>query len=415
MKFSKYAQRFLKDSGTVQLMADLGAADANSIMLGGGNPAHIPVVQRAFREALQQVMDEPNELERMLGDYSGPGGQNEFIELLAEFFRHSLGWNITHKNIALSNGSQASFSLLFNSFAGASLAGSERKILLPLVPEYIGYNDQQVGTTSILEAQLPSIEKHSTDFFKYRIDFDKLQLRQHHGAICLSRPTNPTGNVVTDDELQRLLSMAKRAHIPLIIDGAYGLPFPAMVYRAVNPLWDEQIILCLSLSKLGLPGVRTGIIIAKEEIIDMVSRANAINNLAPGNVGPHLLCKLLKEQRLLAMCQQHIQPFYQAKRQFAIGCLKEKMRNLPVVIHEPEGAFFLWLWIQGLPISSQALYRRLRKQNVFILAGEHFYPGIEGHRDWPHRYECIRLSYANSEHVIEQGITVIADTLRKLY
>ena len=55
--------------------------------------------------------------------------------------------------------------------------------------------------------------------------------------------------------------------IPLIIDGAYGLPFPNILFSEARPHWNENTILVLSLSKLGLPGVRTGIVVAREEIV----------------------------------------------------------------------------------------------------------------------------------------------------
>ena len=65
-------------------------------------------------------------------------------------------------------------------------------------------------------------------------------------------------------------------------------PFPNIIFEPVPPLWDEHIILCLSLSKLGLPGARTGIIIAAEQTIQAITNANAILNLAPGKLWPDL-------------------------------------------------------------------------------------------------------------------------------
>jgi len=43
---------------------------------------------------------------------------------------------------------------------------------------------------------------------------------------------------------------------------------------------------------------------------------------------------------------------------------------LPYHVHKPEGAFFLWLWFEGLPVSSQELYERLKKRGVAIIADE---------------------------------------------
>lgn len=38
--------------------------------------------------------------------------------------------------------------------------------------------------------------------FKYHVDFEHLTIGDDIGAICVSRPTNPTGNVITDDEVK---------------------------------------------------------------------------------------------------------------------------------------------------------------------------------------------------------------------
>ena len=59
--------------------------------------------------------------------------------------------------------------------------------------------------------------------------------RPNTGAICVSRPTNPTGNVITDDEVEQLDALAQTHNVPLIIDGAYGLPFPGLIYTPASP------------------------------------------------------------------------------------------------------------------------------------------------------------------------------------
>lgn len=48
--------------------------------------------------------------------------------------------------------------------------------------------------------------------------------------ICVSRPTNPTGNVITDEELLKLDALANQHGIPLVIDNAYGVPFPGIIF-----------------------------------------------------------------------------------------------------------------------------------------------------------------------------------------
>ena len=87
--------------------------------------------------------------------------------------------------------------------AGRFEDGQRKKILLPLVPEYIGYADQGVDP-DLFRSGRPTLEFIDDHTFKYHIDFDRLEVTEEIAAICVSRPTNPTGNVLTDSEIARL-------------------------------------------------------------------------------------------------------------------------------------------------------------------------------------------------------------------
>jgi valine--pyruvate aminotransferase len=96
-----------------------------------------------------------------------------------------------------------------------------------------------------------------------------------------------------------------------------------------------------------------------------------------------------------------------------VACFDVALHGLPYRIHQPEGAIFLWLWFEGMPISSDELYQRLKRRGVYVIAGEHFFPGLED--DWQHRHECIRVSYAQDAGVVERGIGIIAEEVRRAY
>lgn len=428
MKFSRHAERYLSNSGTLQLMDDLGAANASSqpvLMLGGGNPAHIAAVEASFRQAMIDIVRDEPVFSAMLGDYDGPQGNQLFIETLADTLRQRFSWPVSAKNIALTNGSQSGFGLLFHSLAGEYADGSFKKILLPIAPEYIGYAEfgqtveRQGGRTteSFIEARKPAIERLDNGYFKYHIDFEALNLDQRYGAVCISRPTNPTGNVITDQELAKLAELCREAEVPLIIDGAYGLPFPNMVFCDAEPYWDENTILCLSLSKLGLPGARTGIVIANEEVVGLLRGANAVSALAPGSVGAALATQLINNDKLFPLVNEVIQPYYQQKMEYAVQLVQESMAGLPVRIHQPEGALFLWLWFEGLPVTCEQLYQMLKEQGVYVLAGHNFFAGMDDSdvKDWKHKDECIRINYAGDKLVVEKGIHLMASVIKSLY
>lgn len=408
--YSKFGQKFTRYSGITQLMDDLGKAnhsnDENIIMLGGGNPALIPEAHAIFVAELQKMIDDSS-VDQMLGCYDGPQGSEVFIEALVEMLNEHYDWNLDNDNVAITNGSQSSFFSLFNLFAGDMPDGTKKKVLLPLAPEYIGYADQGLSE-GMFVAVKPMIQELERQQFKYQIDFDKLvqTLKQEDiGVICVSRPTNPTGNVITDDELEKLDSISQTHDIPLIVDNAYGNPFPGAIYTDAKLSWNENTILCLSLSKLGLPGIRTGIVIANQTVIEAMSRMSGILTLAPSSVGPNLLTRMVKDNELIALANHIVKPYYQAKADIAVKLFNEIFANSNAKLHKLEGAFFMWIWFPTLEITSEELYQKLKAKGVYIIPGHNFFIGMDD--NWPHQHQCIRINYAKNEATLRKGLEVV--------
>ena len=415
MELSNFGKKLAGDSGIRQLMDDFGhslSSDQPVQMLGGGNPSQIPEVLKHFQNALQQITDDPVRLGNFLGNYDAPQGNFEFIQAIVAMLREKCGWDITEENVVLTNGSQNAFFFLFNLFAGEMPDGSFHKILLPLAPEYIGYEDVAIKG-DIFQTQKPIIQMIDQRTFKYSIDFDSLEIGDDIGAICISRPTNPTGNVLTDHEVARLDELARQRNIPLIIDNAYGAPFPNIISTKVESNWNKNTVMCMSLSKLGLPAVRTGIVIANKEIVRAVSSVSAIVNLSPGGLGASLVTEMVKSGEILEISEQLIQPFYAEKAARAMQWFDSAMGETKAYIHKPEGAIFLWLWFKDLPITAQELYERLKQRGVLVCPGHHFFPGLK--EDWQHKQECIRISYAQPDASVKKGIEVIAEEVKFAY
>ena len=414
MKFSKFASRFDSDSGIVQLMDDLGNAmtgNSNLLMLGGGNPSHIPCVQESFREALLRLINDPLVFSHTIGNYELPQGNQEFIDAIVKMMNEQYGWKIKSNNVALTIGSQSAFFFLFNMLGGEHEDGTHHKILLPITPEYIGYSD--VGLTkSLFYSYQPVIEKISDHFFKYHIDFDKLAIQENTAAICVSRPTNPTGNVLTDLEMKKLQLISEDNNIPLIVDNAYGEPFPGIIFTETKPFWNRNTIFCMSLSKIGMPGTRTGIVIANEQVIQSIRNMNAVINLATANFGAMIANDLVRSGEILRLSKSSIKPFYQKKLEHTLEVINKEFDRIDYYIHVPEGAIFLWLWLPSLDISSDHLYERLKSKGVLVISGSHFFPGLED--DWEHKHQCIRITYSMDERTVEKGIKIIADEIRNL-
>ncbi|WP_039977912.1 valine--pyruvate transaminase [Vibrio jasicida] len=413
MQFSKFGEKFNQYSGITQLMDDLndGLRTPGAIMLGGGNPAAIPAMLDYFRQASEEMLAS-GELVAALANYDGPQGKDAFVKALAQLFRETYGWDISEKNISLTNGSQSGFFYLFNLLAGKQPDGSHKKVLLPIAPEYIGYGDAGIDE-DIFVSYHPEIELLDNGLFKYHVDFEQLTVDDSVAAICASRPTNPTGNVLTDEEVRKLDKLARENNIPLIIDNAYGLPFPNIIFEDVEPFWNENTILCMSLSKLGLPGVRCGIVIASEEITQALTNMNGIISLAPGSVGPALANHIIGKGELLKLSSEVIKPFYKQKSQRAVELLQEAITDERFRIHKPEGAIFLWLWFDELPITTMELYQRLKARGVLIVPGEYFFIGQKD--EWDHAHQCLRMNYVQDDEMMQKGIAIIAEEVEKAY
>lgn len=414
-QISSFGKKFGKVTGIGELMNDISDAmqkPGEAILMGGGNPARIPEMQNVFRSLLNKI-SETDAFAQFIGSYDSPQGNEVFLRKTAEYFQRIFGWNITHRNIAVTNGSQNAFFYLLNMFSGTFPGGIKKKILFPMVPEYIGYADQTLDEDALC-SYLPKIEYTGKHSFKYHIDFDALKIDESIGAICVTRPTNPTGNVITDEEMDKLLELAKKYDIPLIIDNAYGRPFPGILFCRTKTLFDKHIVHSFSLSKLGLPSLRTGIVVADEEIISMISNMNAVVNLASGTFGQVLTAQCIAEGTITKLSRSIITPFYKKRSQEALAMISNWFPDtIPYYIHENEGAFFLWMWFPKLPISCYELYQRLKSRNVYVIPGCYFFPGCKDFSEM--KNECIRITFSQEPDILEKGIRILAEEVAKLY
>jgi len=418
MKFSKFGTKFTRNSGILELMEDLGNAlkgiggDVN--MLGAGNPAHIPEVQKICRKRMEEILKNGNEFEELISNYEDPKGSPTFIKAFVDFLNSEYGWGLSEKNIMITSGTQSGYFILLNLLGGDYPDGTKKKILFPMVPEYIGYADQGIGEDYFISIR-PIIKEFDDHSFKYGINFDKLDISSEISAVCISRPTNPTGNVITDEELDILIKMTKDKDIPLIVDNAYGEPIPNVLFTDSKLKWVENMVLSFSLSKFGLPTSRTGIFVANEDIIQAMCKVDAILSLSNSGFGQKIVEPWLRNSKASEISTKYIKPFYKEKREYFFSVVEKVFdHTLPYFVHKNEGAFFVWMWFKDIPITTKELYERLKKRNTIVVPGEYFFPGMD-EDNWQHKNECIRINFARSKKEIDDGMQIIADEVKKAY
>lgn len=413
MVWSRIGARLSGRSGILELMDDLGQALADGTdtvaMMGGGNPAHVPAVEEAWRARLTQMMATPGEIEHALGDYDPPAGRTSFRQAVATYLQQQCGWPVTAEHVVVTAGSQTGCFLLFNLLAGTGEDGRLRRVGFPMVPEYIGYADQ-LAEPGVLTAWQPRVEATGEHRFRYRIDRDAVDPGDDLGLLAVSRPCNPTAGCLEDDDLDWLIDLAVQRGLVLLIDNAYGLPFPGAVYAERRPpAWSDHLVYGLSLSKLGLPGTRTGIMVCGDpQLARRLAAMNAVIGLANPSLGQAIVEPWLLDGTMDRLGSEVVPGFYRAARDTALAQLDRALAGREYAVHEPDGAFFLWLHLPGLA-DDRALYRACKAAGLVVVPGSYFFPGFA--RAWHHRHQCLRLSYCRPEAEIARGCQVLAQVL----
>lgn len=434
MNLSFFGEKLSEESGILNLMNDLGEAVAlrpDMLMLGGGNPAAIPEIQDMWRKNAERFIADQKAFDKSIVCYDSPQGDPSFLDAFADMFRTRFEVPITSKNVVVVGGLQFGIFCLLNLLAGRTSKGGKRKILVPLSPEYVGYADMGVDADMFIAcpAKITYPDQLDKSTFKYAVDFDVLEevaRREDVAAILISRPTNPSGNVLTRNELERLERLAERIDAWLIIDNAYGSPFPGIiedVSELDSVFWSKRTILAYSLSKIGLPGLRTGVIVAAEEIIKRISAIIAIVGLANNSFGQRVARPLFETGEILTLSREVARPYYCRRRINAIECLREALEKYDVEgrLHKSEGAFFLWLWLPNLKSGSKLLYNNLKEQGVLVIPGDEFFYGLDSYPKekmelefWRSRSQMLRISFSASEETVEKGFDIIVRTARQL-
>jgi len=417
MRLSKTGMKMNRMSGVRAIMQDIiltmrSAKDVHFYNLSAGNPVVLPEVSRLWRKYFRQFSD-TDEFDTVLGRYSGSSGDTHFVKSVCDLFNRRYGWGITPENVLVTPGSQQLYFYVINGAAGMC-EGKHRKILFPLSPEYTGYANQGVHD-GMMASFRPRIEKTGPHEFKYHPDFSKLKIDDDIGAIILSRPCNPAGNVISDEELKKIVSMAKEHNVPVFVDGAYSPPIPGLAFEEMTPAFDENVIHCFSLSKAGMPGARIGVAIGSPRYLAPLQAFHETMCLHTSAIGQAVAAYAIDSGELEKASEEIIRKYYLEKRDLALKVIADSFDDsIPYYVHKAQGTLFMWMWFEGLPVSSQELYERLKKRHTLVVPGEDFFPGLEDD-DWKHKKECIRVSLTASDEDLEAGLVQIAEEVKYLY
>ncbi|MEO0934637.1 MAG: valine--pyruvate transaminase, partial [Cyanobacteria bacterium J06641_2] len=310
------------------------------INLSVGNPVILPQVEELWRDCNAQLLAS-KEYGEVVCRYGSSQGYTPLVEAIVNDFNQRYKLNLNQSNVLITPGSQSLFFYAINAFGGYTNSGELRQIVLPLSPDYTGYAGASLVPEAIT-AYKPILDIDADNHrLKYRPDFSKLSINQHTGCVIFSRPCNPTGNVLSDDEVGNITAMAEINQTPVLVDSAYACPYPALNFTEMTPVFGKNIVHCMSLSKAGLPGERIGIAVGDEKIIQVLESFQTNACIHASRYGQAIAARAINSGALTDISERVIKPFYQNKFTVLESALDKYMpTELPWFLHLGEGTIF---------------------------------------------------------------------------
>jgi aspartate/methionine/tyrosine aminotransferase len=260
--------------------------------------------------------------------------------------------------------------------------------------------------------------------------FDAADLRREilgrgMSAVLLSNPCNPTGKLVSGEDLARWTAAARELDCALLIDEFYshyiwrrapGEPGPTVSSaRYVENVDRDPVVIFDGLTKnWRYPGWRCTWTVGPRAVIDAVTSAGSFLDGGGSKPLQRAAVKLLSTEITDAETAA-LQRAFAAKRELLI----HGARRLGMTIdREPDGTFYVWANLAALPAplaDGMSFFRAALEQQVITVPGEFFdvNPG-KRRAGRPSRFrQHVRLSFGPSREVIERALARLEGVVAK--
>jgi len=302
-----------------------------------------------------------HELDTLPLGYPHSTGRESLRENIARFY----GSSDYKSALVVNGGSEANFVTLWG------LVGASDRVAF-MLPNYLqgwglarAYGRQADGYKLVMK-------RDASGTWKWQLDVASLRkaVTRKTKLIVVTNPNNPTGYVLTEEEMQIVIDEARRVGAWIVSDEIYR---GAEVSGPMTPTFYgryEKVIITGGLSKaFALPGLRTGWIVAPPKTISHLSQYHDYLTLTPSYLSDYLADVVMHAKRRDAILR---------RTRAIIG------NNLPVLekwlakhsdifdYARPDAGAIVTIKYR-LPIASVTLFNRLRReQSVLITPGAHF-------------------------------------------
>lgn len=368
------------------------AVDESVISFAGGLPNRDLFPLEEIRAAAGRVLDEAG---RDVLQYSTSEGYPELRQWIAGRYRTAKGISVSPENILITAGSQQGLDLLGKTFLndGDGVVIEE--------PGYLG----AIQAFSIYRATF-----HPVPVSEEGIDPAGLERAVSAARTklfyCVPNFQNPSGISYPEENRKAVAHILKGRRTVLVEDDPYGeLRFHGVEKPSFQRLIPENTVLLGSFSKIVVPSLRIGWIVAKDEIMEKLIIAKQASDLHTNYFGQRLILQYLKDNDI----DEHIEKIrkaYGRQRDAMVKAIKEHFPS-EVSHTEPEGGMFLWATLPGR-LSALDVFNKAIEQKVAFVPGDPFYVNRKD-------VNTLRLNFSSvDEETIRTGIRRLGGVLKEM-
>lgn len=269
------------------------------------------------------------------------------------------------------------------------------EVLIP-EPAYVSYRPCAL----LSGASVTGIPTRSEDGFRLTAQALLQHISERSKVLILSYPNNPTGAVMSENDLREIAKIAVEHDLFVISDEIYA----ELTYDghhcsiATLPGMRNRTVVINGLSKaFAMTGWRLGYVAGPEDIVSGMLKIHQYTILCAPVMGQMAALEAL--QNGMGEMREMVEKYNQRRKLIVKG-----FRDIGLSCHEPEGAFYAFPDIRGTGLtSSQFAEGLLQSAGVAVVPGDVFGEAGEG---------FIRCSYATSVTQIERALERIATYLQ---
>ena len=379
MQFSERISRISVSStaAVVQKADKLRASGAKLVDFGAGEP-DFPTPDHIKQAAVRA-------LEENFTKYTPTGGTRELKDALVERHAKDFGSNYAVEECLVTVGGKQA---IFEAMVATLNDGDE--VILP-VPYWVSFLDiiNYAGGTAVF------LETNEAENFAVRAEAVEKLITPRTKMIVVNSPNNPTGAVVSREEMERLLEVAARHKVLLLSDECYcHFLYDDPPYSLGSSPDREHLLIVGSLSKTyAMTGWRVGFALGSSKLLANMLKLQSHSTSNPTSIAQKAAVEAVRasQDSVRAMLAE-----YRCRRDRMV----EGLRAIPrVTCMLPQGAFYAYpnisayLSRDGLADTTALAEKLLDEAHVAVVPGPAF--GTQQH---------VRLSYAASLEQIDEGL-----------